>query len=82
MPADLSNPKHWSGGDKLAVAEETASVNEHTLSEYCRTKDFYSEQMEWCQEATVAVQRIGEAGRGGDVGFGDLGGLCDSGAKF
>jgi len=36
VPADPSNPENWSGQDKLVVVIETAALNEHELSEYCR----------------------------------------------
>jgi transposase len=54
VPADPANPEHWSGRDKLAVVVETASLNEHALSEYCRTKGLYPEQVERWREAAVA----------------------------
>ena len=45
VPADPSNPENWSGQDKLAVVIETASLNEQALSEYCRKKGLYVEQI-------------------------------------
>ena len=55
MPADPSNPENWSGQDKLAVIIETASLNEQELSEYCRKKGLYVEQIErWKEAATVS----------------------------
>ncbi len=36
--ADPSNPKHWSGENKLAVVIETASLNEEALAEYCHRR--------------------------------------------
>ena len=45
VPADPSNPENWSGQDKLAVVIETAALNEQELSEYCRKKGLYAEQV-------------------------------------
>ena len=45
VPANPSNPENWSAQDKLAVVIETASLNEQALSEYCRKKGLYSEQI-------------------------------------
>ena len=54
VPADLSNPERWSGQDKLAVVIETASLNEQELSEYCRGKGLYAEQIDRWKEAAIA----------------------------
>ena len=55
VPADPANPENWSGADKLAVVIETAALNEEQLSEYCRRKGLYPEQIsEWreaCEQA-------------------------------
>ena len=45
VPADPSNPENWSAQDKLAVVIETARLNERALSEYCRKKGLYTEQI-------------------------------------
>lgn len=56
VPADPSNPENWSGADKLAVIIETASLNEHELSEYCRKKGLYPEQItRWKEMAASGV---------------------------
>jgi transposase-like protein len=39
-------PEDWSAKDKFAVVLETASLNDHELSEYCRSKGLYPEQIE------------------------------------
>lgn len=54
VPADPSNPKNWSGEDKLAVVIETAALNEQELSEYCRKKGLYAEQITHWKEAAIA----------------------------
>ena len=55
MPADPSNPEQWSGQNKLAVVIEIASLNEQNLSEYCRGKGVYVEQIDRWKEAAIAV---------------------------
>ena len=54
VPADPSNPDNWSGTDKLAVIIETASLNEQALSEYCRQKGLYPEQIERWKEMAIS----------------------------
>ena len=57
VPADNSNPENWSAGDKLAVIVETMPLNEAELSEYCRSKGLYAEQVEqWKQIALTGFQ--------------------------
>lgn len=49
------NPDQWSSEQKFAVVLETASFSEHELSEYCREKGLYPEQViQWktsCMQA-------------------------------
>jgi transposase len=54
VPADPSNPEHWSGENKLAVVIETAGLNEEELSAYCRRKGLYVEQISRWREAAIA----------------------------
>lgn len=54
MPADPLNPENWSGANKLAVVIETAALNEEQLSEYCRRKGLYPEQIARWKESAVA----------------------------
>ena len=54
VPADPSNPENWSGANKLAVVIETAALNEEQLSEYCRRKGLYPEQIARWKESAVA----------------------------
>lgn len=54
VPADSSNPESWSGENKLAVIIETAAMNEQELSEYCRRKGLYVEQIARWREAAIA----------------------------
>ena len=54
MPADPSNPENWSGEDKLSVVIETAALNEQELSEYCRKKGLYAEQVARWREISIS----------------------------
>ncbi len=54
VPADPSNPDNWSGADKLAVIIETASLNEAELSEYCRRKGLFVEQIQRWKEGAIS----------------------------
>ena len=57
VPADNSNPENWSAEDKLAVVIETAALNEAQLSEYCRSKGLYAEQIaQWKVAALTGYQ--------------------------
>ena len=59
MPADSSNPENWSGADKLAVVIETASLNEAELSEYCRRKGLFVEQIDRWKEGAISGNESG-----------------------
>lgn len=61
VPADPSNPEKWSGENKLAVVVETAALNEQELSEYCRRKGLYAEQIARWKEAAEAGAGASEA---------------------
>jgi len=54
VPADSSNPENWSGENKLAIIIESAAFNEQELSEYCRRKGLYPEQIARWREAAIA----------------------------
>jgi transposase-like protein len=54
VPADNSKSEHWSAEDKLAVVIETAALNEVQLSEYCRNKGLYVEQIEQWKTAALS----------------------------
>ena len=57
VPADKSKPEDWTAEDKLAVVIETASFNEVQLSEYCRCKGLYKEQVDqWKMSALSGYQ--------------------------
>jgi transposase len=58
VPSDQSKPECWSAEDKLAVVIETASLNEVQLSEYCRNKGLYPEQVaQWKESALAGYQQ-------------------------
>ena len=67
VPADPSNPENWNGEDKLAVVIETAALNEQELSEYCRKKGLYTEQVACWKEIAIsgyyAPERLTKAER-------------------
>ena len=54
VPADPSNPENWSGENKLGVIIESASLNAQALSEYCRRKGLYVEQIARWKAAAIA----------------------------
>lgn len=57
VPANQNKPDQWAAEDKLAIVIETASLNEAQLSEYCRSKGLYSEQInEWKRSALSGYQ--------------------------
>jgi transposase-like protein len=45
VPGNKPTPEQWSAEAKLATVIETASLNEAELSEYCREKGLYVEQV-------------------------------------
>lgn len=45
VPGNKPTPDQWSPETKLAVVIETGSMNEAELSEYCRAKGLYVEQV-------------------------------------
>ncbi len=57
VPANRNNSDRWIAEDKLAVVIETASFNDARLSEYCRSKGLYPEQVnEWKTSALTGYQ--------------------------
>ena len=52
VPGNTSTPDKWSAEAKFATVLETASLNEAELSEYCRSKGLYVEQVKvWKADA-------------------------------
>jgi transposase-like protein len=66
VPGNGENPERWRSADKFAVVVETARLNETELSEYCRTKGLYVEQVrrwrEACEQANAWAETRQEAG--------------------
>ncbi len=54
VPANKKKSETWSAENKLAVVIETASFNEIQLSEYCRSKGLYKEQIEQWKRAALS----------------------------
>ncbi|MCY4473214.1 MAG: hypothetical protein OXC07_10440 [Kistimonas sp.] len=46
MPGNGKNPQQWFAQDKFAVLMETAAMNTAELSECCRKRGFYAEQIQ------------------------------------
>lgn len=62
VPTDQSKPDKWPAEDKLAVVIETAPLNEQQLSEYCRSRGLYPEQVtQWKASALAGYQRRAQA---------------------
>jgi transposase-like protein len=51
LPDSDTTPNGWSSADKFAAVLETAALNEHELSEYCRTRGLYPVQIAQWREA-------------------------------
>lgn len=52
VPGSKPTSEHWSAEAKFATVLETASLNEAELSEYCRTKGLYVDQVKaWKADA-------------------------------
>ena len=62
VPGSGKRSEDWSGEAKLAVVVETAGLSEAQLSEYCRAKGLYVEQVKAWREACLAGASA-EAGR-------------------
>lgn len=54
VPGSGKRSEDWSGEAKLAVVVETAGLSEAQLSEYCRAKGLYPEQVKAWWEACLA----------------------------
>lgn len=51
VPGPIKTSDDWSGEAKFAVVVETATLNEAELSQYCREKGLYPEQVKaWKQD--------------------------------
>ena len=60
--SDAGDPENWAGQKKLAVVIETAGLNEHERSAYCREKGLYVEQItRWQAQAAEGCQGSGNS---------------------
>ena len=50
---DDVRPENWSTQDKFMIVVETAALNKTELSEYCRKKGLYTEQVEAWRDACM-----------------------------
>ena len=58
VPGKTKTSEQWSSESKLAVVIETAVLNEIDLSEYCREKGLYVEQVKaWRQDCLDGVSK-------------------------
>ena len=65
VPGDGRNPESWSPEDKFAVVLQTATMSEAELSEYCRKKGLFAEQIatwkENCLQGNASTSGKSEA---------------------
>lgn len=54
VPGDNSKPDNWTAEDKLGVVIETVGLNGAQLSEYCRSKGLYPEQIDQWKTAALS----------------------------
>ena len=58
VPGKSKNADQWSSESKLAVVIETATLSEIELSEYCREKGLYPEQVQaWKQDCLTGMSQ-------------------------
>jgi transposase-like protein len=57
VPGSQSSPEQWSAEAKVAVVVETATLSEIELSEYCRKKGLFPEQVKAWKQACIAGQQ-------------------------
>lgn len=58
VPDSQSSPEQWSAEAKLAVVSETLTLTEVELSEYCRKKSLFPEQVKAWKDACLNSQRL------------------------
>ena len=56
VPGSGKTSDNWSAEAKFAVVLETATMSESELSEYCRTKGLYPEQVKAWKQACIQGQ--------------------------
>lgn len=61
VPGKTTTTENWSAEAKLATVIETAALSEAELSEYCRSKGLFPEQVRhWKEESLLGFQRSAE----------------------
>lgn len=61
MPGKKSTPDNWSAEKKLNTIIETAALSESELSQYCRERGLYPEQLRrWKQDSLQGFQHNAE----------------------
>lgn len=60
MPGNGKTSNRWSSADKFRVVLETASLNETEISQYCRSKGIYPEQLRQWREACEQANAVSE----------------------
>lgn len=63
VPGDKKLPDDWAAEAKFAVVLETAALSEIELSEYCRRKGLYPEQVQAWRQACITGQQSAKAQR-------------------
>ena len=64
VPGKTTTTDDWSSDTKLAVVIETASLSESELSQYCREKGLYPEQVQrWKQDCLQGFQSSERTGK-------------------
>ncbi|MBK1707393.1 hypothetical protein CKO40_23395 [Halochromatium glycolicum] len=64
LPDGATGPEGWSTADKFAAVLESAALNEAELSEYCRQRGLYPEQLQtWRRACEQANDWAAERGR-------------------
>ena len=67
VPGNGKNSEEWSSEDKFAVVLETAAMSAAELSEYCRRKGLFAEQIAtWrqvCRAANANAAQVGKSQR-------------------
>lgn len=63
VPGDKKLPDDWPAEAKFAVVVETAALSEVELSEYCRRKGLYPEQIKAWRQACITGQQTDRAQR-------------------
>ena len=61
VPGNEPNAEQWTAEAKFAVVVETATFSEAELSEYCRSKGLYPQQVKRWKEACLSGTRTSES---------------------